>query len=71
MANQFTGSPNGGMTVYYIQPSNNQKVTSFPKVRFYFRNPRLLLLTMFCSGLPHDRWRPHDPQQDIRRPQQL
>jgi hypothetical protein len=31
MANQFTGSPNGGMTVYYIQPSNNQKVTSFSK----------------------------------------
>ncbi|RXW18114.1 hypothetical protein EST38_g7736 [Candolleomyces aberdarensis] len=31
MANQFTGSPNGGMTVYYIQPPNNQKVTAFPK----------------------------------------
>jgi hypothetical protein len=33
MANQFTGSPSGGMTVYYIQPSNNQKVTAFPKVK--------------------------------------
>jgi hypothetical protein len=31
MANQFVGSPNGGMTVYYIQPAGNQKVTAFPK----------------------------------------
>ncbi|KAF6760909.1 hypothetical protein DFP72DRAFT_881756 [Ephemerocybe angulata] len=31
MANQFVGSPNGGMTVYYIQPPNNQKVTAFKK----------------------------------------
>lgn len=40
MANQFTGSPNGGMTVYYVQPSNNQKVTSFPKgFRMIVGNP--------------------------------
>ncbi|TEB31882.1 hypothetical protein FA13DRAFT_1754676 [Coprinellus micaceus] len=40
MANQFTGSPNGGMTVYYIQPSNNQRVTSFPKgFRMIVGNP--------------------------------
>ncbi|KAJ2926694.1 hypothetical protein H1R20_g10409, partial [Candolleomyces eurysporus] len=40
IANQFTGSPNGGMTVYYIQPSNNQKVTSFPKgFRMIVGNP--------------------------------
>ena len=32
MANQFTGSPQGGMTVYYIQPPGNVKVTSFKKV---------------------------------------
>lgn len=32
MANQFTGSPNGGMTVYYIQPiGSNEKVRAFPK----------------------------------------
>jgi len=31
MANQAVGSPNGGMTVYYIQPSSG-KVTAFKKV---------------------------------------
>ncbi|TFK22637.1 hypothetical protein FA15DRAFT_688269 [Coprinopsis marcescibilis] len=32
MANQFIGQPNGGMTVYYIQPiGSNQKVTAFSK----------------------------------------
>ncbi|TFK39534.1 hypothetical protein BDQ12DRAFT_650069 [Crucibulum laeve] len=31
MANQYVGSPNGGMTVYYIQPPNGAKVTSFPR----------------------------------------
>ncbi|KAJ3510660.1 hypothetical protein NMY22_g15911 [Coprinellus aureogranulatus] len=42
MANQFTGSPNGGMTVYYIQPSNNQRVTSFPKgFRMIVGNPMI------------------------------
>lgn len=34
IANQVVGSPNGGMTVYYVQPPNNQKVTSFKKVTF-------------------------------------
>ncbi|RXW15714.1 hypothetical protein EST38_g10140 [Candolleomyces aberdarensis] len=29
--NHVTGLPNGGMTVYYIQPSTNEKVTAFPK----------------------------------------
>lgn len=33
MANQFTGSPTGGMTIYYIQPiGSNEKVRAFPKV---------------------------------------
>ena len=32
-SNQFTGTYNGGMTVYYIQPNGGGKVTSFPKVR--------------------------------------
>ncbi|KAF6756323.1 hypothetical protein DFP72DRAFT_283606 [Ephemerocybe angulata] len=31
MANAVTGNPNGGMTVYYLQPSDNQKVTAYPK----------------------------------------
>lgn len=30
-ANQATGNPNGGMTVYYLTPSNNQPVKQFPK----------------------------------------
>ncbi|KAJ2918739.1 hypothetical protein MD484_g1659, partial [Candolleomyces efflorescens] len=29
--NHFTGNPNGGMTVYYIQPPVFEKVTAFPK----------------------------------------
>ena len=32
-ANHYTGDPNGGMTIYYIQPPTNEKVTAFPKVR--------------------------------------
>jgi len=32
VANQAVGAPNGGMTVYYIQPPNNGKVTAFKKV---------------------------------------
>ncbi|KAF9522009.1 hypothetical protein CPB83DRAFT_151407 [Crepidotus variabilis] len=31
MANQAVGSPNGGMTVYYIQPQSGEKVTAFKK----------------------------------------
>ena len=41
MPNHLTGSPNGGMTVYYIQPPRGTKVTAFPKVcwfRWSFRN---------------------------------
>jgi len=30
---QLLGNSNGGMTVYYIQPGNGQKVTAFKKVR--------------------------------------
>ena len=30
--NHVTGLPNGGMTVYYIQPPTDEKVTAFPKV---------------------------------------
>jgi hypothetical protein len=30
--NHVTGFPNGGMTVYYIQPPTDEKVTAFPKV---------------------------------------
>lgn len=42
MANQFTGSPSGGMTVYYIQPSGNQKVVAFQKgFRMIVGNPML------------------------------
>ncbi|KAF6759662.1 hypothetical protein DFP72DRAFT_137343 [Ephemerocybe angulata] len=29
--NAFVGLPHGGMTVYYIQPPTNEKVTAFPK----------------------------------------
>ncbi|TFK19086.1 hypothetical protein FA15DRAFT_602168 [Coprinopsis marcescibilis] len=41
MANQFIGAPNGGMTVYYIQPiGSNQKVTAFSKgFRMIVGNP--------------------------------
>ncbi|KAG2012825.1 hypothetical protein CC2G_009795 [Coprinopsis cinerea AmutBmut pab1-1] len=31
IANHFTGNPDGGMTVYYIQPPDNSPVTAFPK----------------------------------------
>ncbi|KAH6880307.1 hypothetical protein BKA70DRAFT_190458 [Coprinopsis sp. MPI-PUGE-AT-0042] len=43
MPNHLTGSPNGGMTVYYIQPTNRQKkVTAFPKgFRMITGNPML------------------------------
>ncbi|CAA7262735.1 unnamed protein product [Cyclocybe aegerita] len=42
MANQFIGSPNGGMTVYYIQPMNNQRVTAFKKgFRMIVGNPMI------------------------------
>ncbi|RXW19477.1 hypothetical protein EST38_g6367 [Candolleomyces aberdarensis] len=34
--NTGTGLPNGGMTVYYIQPPTNEKVTAFSKVRHLF-----------------------------------
>ena len=69
MANQFTGSPNGGMTVYYIQPANNQKVTSFPKVQILACSSSKICSKPVSLGIPHDCWRPHDPQQDLRRPQ--
>jgi hypothetical protein len=49
MANQFTGSPSGGMTVYYIQPPGNQKVTSFPKVRL-LTLVVAVFLTLFYQG---------------------
>ncbi|TFK17758.1 hypothetical protein FA15DRAFT_689917 [Coprinopsis marcescibilis] len=41
--NHLTGSPNGGMTVYYIQPTNRQrKVREFPKgFRMITGNPML------------------------------
>jgi len=42
MANQAVGSPNGGMTVYYIQPSSGEKVTAFKKgFRMIVGNPML------------------------------
>lgn len=34
--NAGVGLPNGGMTVYYIQPPTNEKVTAFPQVRRAF-----------------------------------
>ncbi|TEB24887.1 hypothetical protein FA13DRAFT_1638238 [Coprinellus micaceus] len=47
MANQFVGSPNGGMTVYYIQPPNNQKVTAFAKgFRMIIGDPMLRSRTL-------------------------
>jgi len=36
IANQAVESPNGGMTVYYMQTMNNEKVTSFKKVIFLY-----------------------------------
>jgi hypothetical protein len=56
MANQFTGSPNGGMTVYYIQPSNNQKVTSFPKVQYLSSIGLVEIKLNYVTGFPYDRW---------------
>ncbi|KAJ3494373.1 hypothetical protein NLJ89_g10821 [Agrocybe chaxingu] len=32
MPNHLTGSPDGGMTVYYIPPTDRSKVTAFPPV---------------------------------------
>ena len=60
MANQFTGSPNGGMTVYYIQPAGNQKVTSFPKVGATLSSNLNYMTHPFLLGIPHDRRRPND-----------
>ncbi|TFK18616.1 hypothetical protein FA15DRAFT_602967 [Coprinopsis marcescibilis] len=41
-ANHAVGAPNGGMTVYYIQPPDNSKVTAFPKgFRMITGNPML------------------------------
>ncbi|KAJ2912811.1 hypothetical protein MD484_g7613, partial [Candolleomyces efflorescens] len=52
MANQFVGSPNGGMTVYYIQPPNNSKVTAFAKgFRMIIGDPMLRSRTI-TSGQP-------------------
>jgi len=31
--NQGVGSPNGGMTIYYFTPIDQQKVVAFQKVR--------------------------------------
>jgi len=31
IANHFTGNPNGGITIYYIQPAEGGPVTAFPK----------------------------------------
>ncbi|KAF5325985.1 hypothetical protein D9611_000243 [Ephemerocybe angulata] len=40
--NHLTGSPNGGMTVYYINPPKGTKVTQFPKgFRMITGNPML------------------------------
>ncbi|RXW21696.1 hypothetical protein EST38_g4146 [Candolleomyces aberdarensis] len=42
MPNHLTGAPNGGMTVYYIQPPRGTKVTAFPKgFRMITGNPML------------------------------
>lgn len=38
-ANHYTGEPDGGMTIYYIQPPTNEKVTAFPKVCMLPPNP--------------------------------
>lgn len=41
-ANHYTGGPKGGMTIYYIQPPTNEKVTAFPKgFRMITGNPML------------------------------
>ncbi|CAA7258583.1 unnamed protein product [Cyclocybe aegerita] len=32
MPGQYLGNPNGGMSIYYIQPTNGQHVTAFKKV---------------------------------------
>lgn len=40
--NHLTGTPEGGMTVYYIQPTDGSKVTAFPKgFRMISGNPFL------------------------------
>ena len=55
MPNHLTGSPNGGMTVYYIQPTNRQKkVTAFPKVRFLFGDLEDTVLIFSFKGFPYD-----------------
>lgn len=62
MANQAVGSPNGGMTVYYIQPPNNQKTVAFAKVcpvipalRFKDEGNKT------AKGLPNDRRKSYAP----------
>ncbi|CAA7271097.1 unnamed protein product [Cyclocybe aegerita] len=47
IANAATGAPNGGMTVYYIQPQSGERVTAFRKgFRMIVGNPMLRTRTV-------------------------
>jgi len=66
IANHFTGSPNGGITVYYIQPADGGPVTAFPKVcrQFY-----ILIDTNYVIllGVPNDYRKCSIPKTNVRR----
>ena len=67
IANHFTGNPNGGITVYYIQPADGGPVTAFPKVcmassTFLLMNNYVLLL-----GIPNDYRKCTVPKTNVRR----
>lgn len=77
MANHNTGPglQDGGMTIYYFQPPNNQKTVAFGKVlpsyTFNLSFMLRLVISLFMnSGLPNDCWKPHAPKRR-RNPEQL
>ena len=66
--NHYVGTPEGGMTVYYIPGyPPYQKVTAFPKVGLPIFVSILQSLTRVYSyysvGLQDDHRKPHDPEQ--------
>ena len=63
MPNHLIGSPQGGMTVYYIPGyPPYQKVTAFKKVRFSYVDTHVFI-GFFVLGVQNGHWRCYEPQQ--------
>lgn len=60
MPGQLLGNANGGMTVYYSQPSNGKKVTAFKKVAPNTGSDTYLKPDSYMLGFSHDCWRRDD-----------